>query len=165
MARAASSIGTLPRSVPMPGIAMTLKLLRSLAIRAARAARRTFSAPIIMPGSSMVGTWMTFLAGSWPAVVTIAAPTAIGAAAIAACWITSPPWRRSEPPIPPPMIPNEFAGLTTASTGIDHRSAFATCTCIREVGYHVRMHGFNRELGAGLLELGLDLFLGPLLGD
>ena len=64
----------------MPGIAMTLKLLRSAAISAARAARRTFSAPIIMPGSSIVGTWMTFLAGSWPAVVTIAAPTAIGAA-------------------------------------------------------------------------------------
>src|SRR3954463_7085185 len=85
MARAASSIGTLPRSVPMPGIAITLKLLRSAAISAARAARRTFSAPITMPGSSIVGTWMTFFAGSWPAVVTIAAPTAIGAAAIAAC--------------------------------------------------------------------------------
>jgi hypothetical protein len=29
------------------------------------------------------------------------------------------------------MMPSEFAGLTTASTGIDHRSAFATCTCIQ----------------------------------
>ena len=105
---------------------MTLKLLRSAAISAARAARRTFSAPIIMPGSSIVGTWMTFFAGSWPAVVTSAAPTAIGAAAIAACWITSPPWRRSEPPMPPPMMPSEFAGLTTASTGNDQSSAFAT---------------------------------------
>ena len=39
----------------MPGIAITLKLLRSAAISAARAARRTFSAPIFMPGSSIVG--------------------------------------------------------------------------------------------------------------
>ncbi len=50
--------------------AQVLKLFRSAAISAARRARRTFSAPIIMPGSSIVGTWMTFFAGSWPAVVT-----------------------------------------------------------------------------------------------
>src|SRR5262245_46957655 len=60
----------------------------------------------------------------------MAAPTAIGAQAIASRWITSPPRRLMAPATPPPMIPREFAGFTIASTGTRVMSAFATWTCI-----------------------------------
>ena len=40
------------------------------------------------------GAWMTKRQGRVPAAVMIAAPTAMGAAAMAPVWMTSPPARR-----------------------------------------------------------------------
>ena len=77
------------------------------------------------PGSSMVGAWMTCLAHSWPALVTTAAPTAMGASDMASFWMVGPPLRDSAAATPPPMIPRELAGLTTASTAISVMSLFA----------------------------------------
>ena len=44
--------------------------------------------------------------------------TAIGAIDIASFWMVGPPFRDSAAATPPHMIPSEFAGLTTASTGM-----------------------------------------------
>src|SRR5947209_485122 len=73
---------------------------------------------------------MTCLAQSWPALVTTAAPTAIGAIDIASRWMVGPPFRDRAADTPPPMIPSELAGLTTASTGIAVMSLFARCICM-----------------------------------
>ncbi len=75
-------------------MAITSKPLRAAASSAARVARRTFSTPIFIPGCSIVGAWMTCLAQSLPALVTTAAPTAIGASDIASFWMAGPPCGR-----------------------------------------------------------------------
>src|SRR4029077_20195612 len=73
---------------------------------------------------------MTCFAQSWPALVTTAAPTAMGASDMASFWMVGPPLRDRAADTPPPMIPKEFAGFTTASTGIAVMSLFARCICI-----------------------------------
>src|SRR5258708_7870166 len=134
MARAASAGSTPPRPVPMPGMAITSKPWRAAASSAARVARRTFSTPIFVPGCSIVGAWMTCLAHSWPPLVTTAAPTAMGARDMASRCTVGPPLRDSAAATPPPMIPSELAGLTTASTAIAVMSLLARCICISRVG-------------------------------
>src|SRR5687767_5616527 len=118
MARAASEGSTPPRPVPMPGRAMVSKPWWAAAMSAARVARRTFSMPTLMPGSSIVGAWVTCLAQDRPAVVTTAGPTAKGARDMAFFWMLGPPLRDRAAATPPTMIPRELAGLTTASAGI-----------------------------------------------
>src|SRR5580692_11583271 len=78
----------------------------------------------------MVGAWMTCLAHSFPALVTTAAPTAMGASDMASRWMLGPPLRDRAAATPPPMMPSEFAGLTTASTFIVVMSDFARWICI-----------------------------------
>ena len=65
--------------------------MRAAASSAARVARRTFSTPTFIPGCSIVGAWMTCLAKSLPALVTTAAPTAIGASDMASFWMRGAP--------------------------------------------------------------------------
>src|SRR5580693_8346927 len=131
MARAASAGSTPPRPVPIPGMAMRSMLLRAAASSAARVARLTFSTPIFIPGCSIVGAWITILANSVPALVTTAAPTAIGASDIASFWMAGPPLRDRAADTPPPIIPSEFAGLTTASTAMRVISDLARCICMK----------------------------------
>ena len=59
--------------------------------RGADAASFTVSGELAPPGSPATATWMTQMFGSVPAVVAIAAPTAIGAFATASFSISSPP--------------------------------------------------------------------------
>src|ERR1700753_4056820 len=73
---------------------------------------------------------MTCFAHSLPALVTTAAPTAIGASDMASRWMLGPPLRDRAAATPPPMIPSEFAGLTTASTFIVVMSDFARWICM-----------------------------------
>src|SRR5580692_917923 len=131
MARAASDGSTPPRPVPIPGMAIISRLLRAAASSAARVARLTFSTPIFIPGCSIVGAWMTILANSVPALVTTAAPTAMGASDMASFWIAGPPLRERAADTPPPIIPSEFAGLTTASTAMRVMSDLARCICMK----------------------------------
>ena len=93
---------------------MTSMLLRAAASNAARVARRTFSTPIFIPGCSMVGAWMTFLAYRVPALVTTAAPTAIGASDMASFWMAGPPLRDSARRDPAAHDPQRIRG-------VDHR--------------------------------------------
>src|SRR5215831_11459330 len=77
---------------------------------------------------------MTCLAYNVPPFVTTAAPTAIGASDMASFWMVGPPLRDSAAATPPPMIPSEFAGLTTASTFIVVMSVLARWICMAEAG-------------------------------
>src|SRR5690606_26493224 len=104
--------------------------------------------------------------------------------------ISSPPCLRMAPATPPPMIPFEFAGLTMASTGRLVMSACATWTCIEAGGEATtstcprarrcelfqmltavlqgcdgERHSEERSGGERLLELLLDLLLGPVPRD
>src|SRR6185369_15343511 len=83
---------------------------------------------------------MTCLANSLPALVTTAAPTAIGASDMASFWMLGPPLRDRAAATPPPIIPIEFAGLTTASTARVVMSDLARWICISGARRRVRLH-------------------------
>src|SRR5436190_14667069 len=110
---------------------------------------------------------MTCFANSLPALVTTAAPTAIGASDIASFWMLGPPLRDSAAATPPPIIPIEFAGLTTASTAMVVMSDLARWICMggRRAGCALTLTPplaqSQKRVGRGsaedLLELLLDL--------
>src|SRR5450432_2392543 len=90
---------------------------------------------------------MTCLAQSFPAFVTTAAPTAMGASDMASRWMLGPPLRDSAAATPPPMIPSEFAGLTTASTFIVVMSDLARWICMGRTRFGVRAASLTSHAG------------------
>src|SRR5262245_16138425 len=87
----------------------------------ARMAERTLSS-LARPPSAMPAAWITKRAGSSPAPVTAASPTAIGPMRSHSAWMLGPPFWRIAPATPPPSCSWLFAAFTIASTACSVRS-------------------------------------------
>ena len=121
--RAASSSGNPPTPVPSAGKAMLVAPIsraRAIALRTAA----SMTGPLVRRSRSSETAWMTALAASLPAGVTIAPPSGTGAWRTAANSMASPPARFRAPPTPVDIQSERLAAFTMASTSSSQMSPF-----------------------------------------
>ena len=121
--RAASSSGKPPTPVPSAGKAMLVAPIsraRAIALRTAA----SMTGALVRRSRSSETAWMTALAASFPAGVTIAPPRGTGAWRTAANSIASPPARLRAPPTPVDIHSDRLAAFTMASTSRSQISPF-----------------------------------------
>src|SRR3954451_12969848 len=120
---AASSSGKPPTPVPSAGKAMLVAPIsraRAIALRTAA----SITAALVRRSRSSETAWMTTLAASDPAGVTMAPPSGTGAWRTASNSMASPPARLSAPPTPVDIHSDRLAAFTIASTSRSQMSPF-----------------------------------------